>query len=236
MTLIYQLTIIDDTAALDEFLTNLVKPSKPTTIAFINAHGLNMCYKNSEFLDHLLGCDYVFRDGIGIKILLGLLGRPSGLNLNGTDLIPKILQKSKGQTIALFGTKAPYLNQAATVIEDMGLDVKRTLDGFQSDDKYHGGDVDICLLAMGMPKQERVATHLSQSFNRPALIICGGAILDFMSGKVSRAPEIFRKYGMEWAYRLLQEPKRLCKRYVIGNFVMLGHASRLKLKSKSFAK
>ncbi|MEX5624238.1 WecB/TagA/CpsF family glycosyltransferase, partial [Pseudomonas syringae] len=53
------------------------------------------------------------------------------------------------------------------------------------------------------------------------LIVCGGAILDFLGGKASRAPQWLRHLGGEWAYRLLREPKRLFMRYVVGNPLFL---------------
>lgn len=73
---------------------------------------------------------------------------------------------------------------------------------------------------MGMPKQEAVAAKLA-AIGGPCLIVCGGAILDFLGGKVSRAPEWLRRLGGEWLYRLLREPKRLFMRYVVGNPLFL---------------
>jgi exopolysaccharide biosynthesis WecB/TagA/CpsF family protein len=80
---------------------------------------------------------------------------------------------------------------------------------------------------MGMPKQERVAALLARHLDYPCLIICGGAILDFLGGKVTRAPKAFRRIGMEWLYRFMLEPKRLFKRYMVGNFVFLYRGYRL---------
>lgn len=78
---------------------------------------------------------------------------------------------------------------------------------------------------MGMPKQELVSQQLSQQLQHPALIINGGGIVDFMSGTKQRAPVWLRKIGMEWSYRLFLEPKRLWRRYVIGNIVFLWRAA-----------
>jgi exopolysaccharide biosynthesis WecB/TagA/CpsF family protein len=61
----------------------------------------------------------------------------------------------------------------------------------------------------------------------PCVIVCGGAIIDFLGGKVSRAPLWLRRMGMEWAYRLAVEPMRLFRRYVIGNPLFLSRALRL---------
>jgi exopolysaccharide biosynthesis WecB/TagA/CpsF family protein len=73
---------------------------------------------------------------------------------------------------------------------------------------------------MGMPKQEAVAARLAAS-GVPCLIVCGGAILDFLGGKVHRAPRWMRRLGCEWVFRLMSEPKRLFTRYVLGNPMFL---------------
>jgi exopolysaccharide biosynthesis WecB/TagA/CpsF family protein len=77
---------------------------------------------------------------------------------------------------------------------------------------------------MGMPRQEEVAILLRSALNFPCLIVCGGAIIDFMGGKTSRAPLWVRQARMEWAYRLALEPRRLFQRYVVGNPVFLARA------------
>ena len=107
------------------------------------------------------------------------------------------------------------------------------MDGFREDSEYLKAVRDrrpfLIILGMGMPKQERVASLLARNLDYPCVIICGGAILDFMAGKVSRAPLIFRRTGMEWLYRLGCEPRRLFVRYAIGNFLFLLRSLRLAL-------
>jgi exopolysaccharide biosynthesis WecB/TagA/CpsF family protein len=75
---------------------------------------------------------------------------------------------------------------------------------------------DLIVLGMGMPKQEKIAALIRDS-RIPTLVVCGGAIIDFMGNKIKRAPLWVRKFGCEWVYRLVLEPKRLYKRYVLGN-------------------
>jgi N-acetylglucosaminyldiphosphoundecaprenol N-acetyl-beta-D-mannosaminyltransferase len=213
---------------------------KPTRIAFVNAHGFNLCYRNNDFLQHLLDSDFVFRDGSGMKILCSMLGHDPGLNLNGTDLIPRIVSLYGGQSAALLGTSEPYLERAASEFEKKGVRPTVLMDGFRDDEEYlkalQNRPVPLIILAMGMPKQERVAALLARNLRYPCLIVCGGAILDFMGGKVKRAPLIFRQLGIEWLYRLAQEPKRLFKRYVIGNAVFLTRCAVLALTTAQIAK
>ena len=230
LDLIDQIKIVETESQEQKLLAKIANPDadRIITVAFVNAHALNMCYDNPDFMKKIMNCDYILRDGIGMKILYLLLGQKPGLNLNGTDFIPKIIDRFKGRTAALYGTEKPYLDNASKTIGDKGINVVNTMDGFQAEETYvseaANHPADLIILAMGMPKQENVAYMLEQSTKYPTTIVCGGAILDFMGGKVTRAPEFFRKYGLEWLYRLSQEPKRLFKRYVIGNAIMLYHA------------
>lgn len=203
----------------------------PVRVAFVNAHALNMCHTDPSFLARLMECDYVFRDGAGMKILYKMLGRDSGINMNGTDFIPRILEVYKGQTVALLGTDSPYLERAAEKIDGMGVKPVLAINGFREAGLYvqrlKEKPAPLTILAMGMPKQEHVASMIARDLPFPNLIVCGGAILDFIGEKVTRAPEIFRKTGMEWFYRLMQEPSRLFNRYVIGNFMFMARAFKI---------
>lgn len=198
---------------------------RPTTVAFINPHAINLCYKDPGFLTNLLDSDHIYRDGSGVKILYKMLGRDAGMNLNGTDLIPRIIGLYTGQKIALMGTSSPWLEQAGDIIAARGGQIVSAIDGFQDDEAYvvqadHTKPA-LIILGMGMPKQERVAKLLKSRLTHPCMIVSGGAVLDFISGRVARAPAFLRKVGMEWVFRLCREPKRLFSRYVIGNWVFL---------------
>ncbi|MGH1402773.1 MAG: WecB/TagA/CpsF family glycosyltransferase [Alphaproteobacteria bacterium] len=195
-----------------------------TVISFCNAHAVNLAQKNTEFKRDLLSSNFLFRDGSGIKIAMRTMNMEPGLNLNGTDFIPAFLDKNQGKTLAIFGTDEPWLNIAAEKLSNT-LDIVITINGFQDTSTYIDAakehKPDIILLAMGMPKQENVARTLSEALDYPAIIINGGAIVDFVANRFERAPEYMRDRGLEWVYRLIKEPKRLFKRYIIGNFTFL---------------
>lgn len=206
---------------------------KPTIISFLNAHAVNLAWKNRAFRQNLLHSDLLLRDGKGIEIALNQWGIEPGFNLNGTDFIPEILALFRAFPIALFGTREPFLTQAAQVIEKRnGCKVIAQLDGFQEEDLYLKALKDkkprLIILAMGMPKQEAVATCLRNSLNYPCLIVNGGAVLDYTCERVPRAPLWVREAKMEWLFRLLAEPTRLFSRYVIGNPLFLWRIRHLK--------
>jgi hypothetical protein len=199
---------------------------------------MNSVVTSKKFFDSLMSADIVLRDGIGMAILLRLLNQAPGLNLNGTDLIPKLLRLYAGRSIALFGTQDPYLRRARDKVMTQYAPGSRivTTHGYLDTADYvrlaatHRPE--LIVLGMGMPKQEEVACMLRAAVGYPCLIVCGGAIIDFMGGKTSRAPAWMRSTGLEWAYRLALEPKRLFHRYVIGNPVFLARALTLARRSQ----
>jgi hypothetical protein len=73
------------------------------------------------------------------------------------------------------------------------------------------------ILGMGAPRQERLARRLRAAAPAPVGIVCGGGVLDFLSGRARRAPVWMRASGLEWLFRLGREPRRLFARYVVGN-------------------
>jgi len=226
---ISKLDIIESSKKEDEMLANISIIDKPIVLGFLNAHGFNMLLDTPSFFESIKCMDIILRDGKGLDILLRMLGKEPGNNMNGTDFIPELLKKHKGKRIAIFATEDSYLNKAKkTLAENMSIDVVVADNGFNSDEYYlsqlENTSVDIILLGMGMPKQERIACMLKRELNYPTVIICGGAIVDFLAGRFSRAPRWMRRIGMEWLYRFILEPRRLFKRYVYGNILFIFRA------------
>ncbi|HJV27123.1 MAG TPA: WecB/TagA/CpsF family glycosyltransferase [Aromatoleum sp.] len=200
-------------------------------LAFVNAHAMNSVVGDYDFYKALCDADLLLRDGSGMAMLYRMLGGVPGLNMNGTDFIPQLLAAYRGRRVALWGTTEPYLSAAAARCEaEFGVEVVSCENGFQSTAYYceqvHETRPELIVLGMGMPKQELVAGLMRSTAVCAPLIVCGGAILDFLGGKVERAPRWVRRLGGEWVYRLVREPKRLFHRYVIGNPLFLLRAWR----------
>jgi exopolysaccharide biosynthesis WecB/TagA/CpsF family protein len=207
---------------------------RSTVLSFLNAHALNVSWISQSARNAFQQSDVLLLDGSGMALLMRFLGTSPGMNMNGTDLIPRILAKAGGRKVAIYGTTEPYLGRAAAALRGAGVDVIGTLDGFREIDAYED-DVrlrrpDIVILAMGMPKQEICSVRLREAAVWPCLIINGGAIADFLGGKVERAPKMLRSLGMEWTFRLAQEPRRLFYRYVVGGFLFAARGTALVLR------
>lgn len=211
---------IDSGQASKALLADLERPAKPFIVSFVNAHAANLAWNDPLLVSDLLDSDLLLRDGIGVEIGLRAFGVRPGVNMNGTDLIPAIATAYSGRTAALFGTASPWLERARARLESGGLEVVASRHGFDPPDTYLRVAAEtrpeLIILAMGMPRQEQLAIRLREHLSHPVLIVNGGAILDFLGGKVDRAPKIMRDTGMEWAYRLRLEPRRLARRYLLG--------------------
>lgn len=233
--LLQALYLVPAEADKQALLQDLLKPAGQTRVlAFVNAHAMNMAAQQPDFAAWLCQADVLLRDGSGMQMLLRMLKQPAGLNMNGTDFIPELLAAGRGKRVALWGTQQPYLEQARNKIEaEWGVKCVSCLDGFLPDADYVAAMKtavpDVVILGMGMPKQERVAALLKQAAAQGCLVVCGGAILDFLGGKVTRAPRVFRQTGLEWLYRLVLEPRRLYRRYVLGNPVFLARGAIFRL-------
>ena len=150
------------------------------------------------------------------------MGKNSGLNMLGTDIIPEILFFYNKKSIAIFGTDKVTIKVAYDKMSDLGFVISCFADGFQDFDEYLNlvaeYKPEIIILGMGMPKQEVLSTKIRNSINYDCIILNGGAIIDFYGEKVSRAPEWLINFKFEWLYRFYLEPRRLFKRYFIERF------------------
>jgi exopolysaccharide biosynthesis WecB/TagA/CpsF family protein len=224
--------IIRDVEHIAELVARLTERQKQITIiSWVNAHTLTVAQKDSDLAISLLRSTILLRDGVGISVLFRLLGRDAGINLNGTDWIPRILRLHAGKQVALLGSREPYLSKAAEAAEKLGCRVALRMDGFQEPEVYTrqlvANDVDVVVLGMGVPKQHEVAHFLANKLVRPVLILNGGAILDFMADRFPRAPKLWRRLRLEWLFRLTQEPRRLWRRYTVGGVLFLFYTAQL---------
>lgn len=233
LALIDHVTIAHDDKERRALLDDMAAPAGPMVLSFLNQHSFNLGWSDPDFRHHLLESDLLLRDGVGIAVCMRLLGRDPGLNLNGTDLIPDVARRFAGRATMICGTVPPYVEKAAEAVAGLGGHVVGVMDGFRDDDAYlravREKHPDLVILGMGMPKQERVAALLADRCDQSMLIVNGGAVLDFLAQRFPRAPRLFRRLRLEWAYRLMLEPRRLWRRYVLGGFAFLWRILALKL-------
>jgi exopolysaccharide biosynthesis WecB/TagA/CpsF family protein len=203
-------------------------------VTFCNAHTVNLAEKDDEFAAALAKAK-VLNDGVGVDLASRLLhGGPFPANLCGTDFVPAILSASPS-SLRLFvvGSAAGVAEKAGEVLAKLGPGHKvvGAHHGFFSADQEEevramiiSAEPNLVLVGMGQPRQELWASCNFESF--PAVTICVGALLEFAAGTVPRAAHWMRTARMEWVHRLICEPRRLWRRYLVGNVAFIARVLR----------
>ncbi|MDX1931568.1 MAG: WecB/TagA/CpsF family glycosyltransferase [Capsulimonadales bacterium] len=203
----------------------------PAQLAFVNADCANIAYVNDEYATVLKRAEYVLADGIGMKIAGKLLRQEIKQNVNGTDLFPRLCAalEATDMGVYLLGGKPGVADGVANWIRANypGVRLAGTQHGYYAPEEeanivtaIRESGARLVLVAFGAPRQDLwVAKHLTD-LGAPVAMGVGG-LFDFYSGNKPRAPQWVREIGMEWAFRLVVEPQRLWKRYVVGNAVFL---------------
>lgn len=212
---------------------------RPLRLAFANANLLNLAYHDEALRSALSRC-LVLNDGVGVDLAgRWLYGRSFRENLNGTDFVPAYLETARRSLrVFLLGAKPGVAERAATRLE--ARFPRHQFVGVQ-DGYFHPEDAaaviegirasgaDLVLVAMGNPIQELwLAQHLEATGCTLGFGV--GALFDFVTGEAPRAPALVRKLRLEWVFRLLQEPRRLARRYLVGNPLFLARVLRQKTR------
>jgi N-acetylglucosaminyldiphosphoundecaprenol N-acetyl-beta-D-mannosaminyltransferase len=217
--------------ALDVISAHAVAGEKTVQVAFVNPDCVNIARRDSGYRSILNAAALVLADGIGMRIAGRLLGRPFPENVNGTDLFPRLCERlaARGSRLYLLGARPGIAAAVAAWATRTypGLQVVGSRDGYFADAESAGvaaairdSRADVLLLAMGAPRQEAwIAAHAGATGAGVAIGV--GGLFDFYGGRIPRAPQWLRELGFEWSWRLLQEPARMWRRYLIGNVSFL---------------
>ncbi|MBW3595190.1 MAG: WecB/TagA/CpsF family glycosyltransferase [Actinobacteria bacterium] len=218
---IARLTPKEAIAAVERLYDN----AEPAFVVHANAHTLNLAYEDPGFLNVLRRADLVLNDGKGVMLAARIHGHRFPRDLNGNFFAPLLLRKAadNGWRVFFLGAGPGVAERAAATLHERipGLHVVGTLDGyFDSNDRaidaIKQSGAEVLLVGMGNPLQEKwIDRCLDRTGARVAIGV--GAFFDFVTGEVPRAPEWMNRFGLEWVHRLLQEPKRMWRRYLLGN-------------------
>lgn len=192
---------------------------------------------NEELWGFLKGADYVTADGMPIVLLSRILGNPLPARVTGADMVPAICKRfaEEGLSIYVLGCEREALEEAfrrLAPVRIAGLDPAMvSLEGDSADiiERINAAKPDLLFVALGNPKQELWMGRNAARLNVPVMIGVGGTF-NFIAGRVKRAPKWMQRTGLEWIYRISQEPGRLWKRYAYGlvKFSCLALGSLLK--------
>ena len=180
----------------------------------VNAEKIIRINEDSNFKFIAEKATYPIVDGVGAQIV-SLITK--GKRLVRINLPIESLMAANDLSLRLFilGAEESVNQKAYDIIQNEYPNIKLVgrINGFDINfdeliGKITTNKPNIILIALGSPKQENLALELNKIFPEICLIGCGGA-LDVLTGKVKRAPEIIQKLGLEWFYRLVQNPKRI---------------------------
>ncbi len=224
---VYDTTLIHATNQITSILEGDIQRN---TVFFVNAHTLNLAISGPEYKITLNQANYVFGDGTGVRMAFRIIrSRKLKDNVNGTDLIPRLLSQysSKKKTCFLLGAKDGEIQRAANYFDKYFCNW--SLLG------YHHGYInsnesenekaifminslkpDLLLVGMGNPLQEDWIIKNVADIDAKVIIAVGG-LFSYWSDDLHRAPAWIRSIGFEWLHILLKQPFKW-KRYLIGNF------------------
>jgi len=223
-----------------QLIRSAVVTRKPLDIAICNAHTLLLAFDNPHYASVLQKMT-LLNDGAGADLAsLVLSGRPFADNLNGTDLVPAVLEQvGLSLRIYLIGAREEQAQQTRAHIAKMypHHTVVGVRNGYfeEADVPRICADIsaarpDLLLVAMGNPLQEEFIVRHRDQLN-VGVAIGVGALFDFLSGSAVRAPKALRVLRLEWLFRLIREPQRLGHRYLIGGPRFLIHVMKLRFSS-----
>ena len=210
-----------------ESVINLVNKSlhqkSNICLTYFNQHCFNIYFSDKSYRNLIDSHFLCYLDGIGMYLALKLFGCKNVRKFNASDLNDIIFSDLIMRKIKVFiigGTFSEELINKIT--RENGLIICGYQSGYFNEtetyeliDKINKSKAQVIMIGMGVPKQEILAFKISNSVN-VNLILCVGNFLEFYFGIKKRIPETFRNSGLEWTYRLLSEPGRLWKRYIIG--------------------
>ena len=186
--------------------------------------------RDAALYDAISQADIATSDGVPLVWLLRLTSRPGQTRVYGPDLMKLALQSGveRGWRHYLYGTTPPTLDRlrsaiarfapGAVVVGQMAPPF-RDLTPAETDDvvaELAASNADIIWVGLGMPRQEKWMHQIAPRLPGKTLVGVGAAF-DLLSGTVPQAPPLLQRAGLEWAFRLWQEPRRLWRRYVLNN-------------------
>jgi len=203
----------DSYAEAVHFVNNRIVDGKSYILNFLYFSCFVIQEKNLLYHNAIINSDYLFLDGIGMNLYTRIVYNMKDiLNLNGTDLIPKVLDKlnieNSKTSIALYGSKNSVIEKTHKIFKNKyeNLNFYYYTNGYEPADLSKLKRKSTFLIGLGTPKQELFVQENYEFFRKKEItVITVGGLFDFVSGNTKRAPKWVRNANLEWAYRLLKD-------------------------------
>jgi N-acetylglucosaminyldiphosphoundecaprenol N-acetyl-beta-D-mannosaminyltransferase len=204
-----------------------VRNDQRITILNANANAVTIAERDPAFAAALQSADLVFCDGFGVYAAAKALRTPLSERFTWADFTDKLALRCRDEGIAMFllGARDGVAAEAARRLRELapGLTVFSHHGYFDKSDAgsaeiigtVNRSGANVVLVGFGMPAQEHWIARHRKSL-RAHVVFSVGAAIDYAAGQVARGPRFLTQYGFEWLARLLIEPRRLWRRYLIG--------------------
>ena len=201
-------------------------------IVTVNAAILVMMRKDETLREAVAAADMIVSDGTSVLWASRLLRRPIPERIAGVDLMSVLLEAANQHGLRVFylGATREVLDRLVEVTQAKypGMTLAGHRDGYFGPDEWHAvireirdSRADILFVGMPTPFKEVWCQEHLQEFGVPVVLGVGGSF-DVLCGMVRRAPKWMQSAGLEWSWRVLMEPRRLWKRYLVTNTLFIG--------------
>lgn len=219
-----------------ELVDSAIRHHSHLRIGVVNAAKIVNMERDPILGEDVRSSHLILADGMAIVWASRLLRKPLPERVTGIDLMYRMLQagSAKGYRVYCLGATDEVLQKVVQRIgeEYPGVTVAGFRNGYftagqeaEVAEEIAAAKPDILLVAMTSPKKEMFLAKWSQQLSIPVCHGVGGSF-DVMAGKVQRAPELWQRLGLEWLYRVKQEPRRLWRRYLVTNLLFLRMVAR----------
>jgi N-acetylglucosaminyldiphosphoundecaprenol N-acetyl-beta-D-mannosaminyltransferase len=221
-----------DAASMDDAVAaarDAVQHRRRLLFGVVNAAKLVNMRRDPILRRAVLGSDVILADGMSVVWACRILRRPLPHRVTGIDLMIRLLEEGNQHSWRLY-----CLGATDEVLHALEKHIRATYPSIQivgmrngyfrdEEEEQLAGEIsrarpDLLFVGMTSPKKERFLCDWSRTMQVPVCHGVGGAF-DVVSGTVKRAPRLMQRLGLEWAYRIMQEPGRLWKRYLVTNTV-----------------
>ena len=218
-----------------ENVANYLKNEKSKTVAICNANTLVRSYHNSEIQNKINSFDIKAPDGFPVAKSSSILYKNQQRRVDGFNVFHKTIQNGldKGLTHYFYGNSVKVVNLMIQNLKIIYPDIK--IAGFfcppiksykeLSEETYIEDIIDknpdIVWVSLGFPKQEEFIFELKSKYEISSNLVGVGGVFNWVAKTKIKAPEWIANLGLEWIFRLAQEPKRLLRRYLIDNFLFI---------------
>lgn len=206
----------------------------PHFVTYLNAHCVNLAYTTPAYAEILRRANCVYADGMAVVWGARMRKCPVAERVNAGDFIMEFCQRAAalGLRVALVGGRPGVAERCAEAMRAAAptLQIVTTEHGFFSHDDDPTARIvtaapDILLVGMGVPQQEVWAWSQREQLNT-RVVWCVGALFEYYGEGRPRAPVWMRRLGLEWLVRLVLEPRRMWRRYLIGNITFIARVLR----------